>query len=654
MLETGYTQIMVHQNTEGLNIMRKILGLFLLITLTIGGNLPPSVAQDDGESRVVITPENVDQLVELQRFEALPFSLPNLSSDGTTVAVETDIGLEFYNVETREMIHRAEMDIEVRSLEFSNDGKRLAIVGSDSALRIIDIETGNQDIAIEDFESRANVIEWSLDGQMIATGRVEVQLGIVEVWDTYDGSLLYSFTFEGGVDSGGIRGIEFSPDNRAIAVGMVEANTQLLILESGEQILGVEHFNANTLAISPDGNYLATGSYESGWYGGSNYVFSSFQIWDMTTGAGILPDENDIGSVTNAVFSGDGETVYVSTGENIVLGIDALSGDVVEDYGHIGRIESLLFVEDDLIAFVANPANTSVFEVINLSSDTHIGTFPNQLGRSFSPDLTRMVVTRYYEIQLVDLDSNEVILSVSNEDSGVFSSDNRWWLTVNFDDSSIWLRDATTGEVVRQLEAIDDAVCSTSEFTPDNELIYCRNVDNETMWLWDVETGELVANYTSDNIRGLIRFSPYGVIALVFVDFGMILIDIYTGELVSILGGMDYLAVVSFSEDNQTVFTLSGTGIGELFDIATGESIAQYAYVSSNNYIRASSLLHDGKEMILGYDNGIVIRYLIPFPDTLDGGLLAFYETHETTISRAEPSPNEQLLITMDLSLIHI
>jgi WD40 repeat protein len=143
---------------------------------------------------------------------------------------------------------------EARQLAFSPDGSLLATVGSDNALELWQVDTGERLHRVV-LRRPAAGLGFSPDGDTLA---VELEGDLddpVELWDVSSGELLQTFSWS--ERAGPIYFVRFAPDWGTLA-WVSRATVLIMDAESGleQAVLGHEDY-VDALAYSPDGTLAA-------------------------------------------------------------------------------------------------------------------------------------------------------------------------------------------------------------------------------------------------------------------------------------------------------------------------------------------------------------------------------------------------------------
>ncbi len=177
----------------------------------------------------------------------------------------------------------------VRSVAFSGDGKMLASCANDSTARLWDLATANE-VRLLKHEREVGSVVFMPDGKTLATGD---ETG-VHFWDLTTGKLLRTFDVPA-------RRLVVTKDGKTFATAC-ESDLSIWDVESGKVQARMTHKGRTyTIAFSPDGRTLATGSWHS-----------AVKLWDVPSGEerATLAHEWPVHALT---FSPDGKLLATAT-----------------------------------------------------------------------------------------------------------------------------------------------------------------------------------------------------------------------------------------------------------------------------------------------------------------------------------------------------
>jgi WD40 repeat protein/energy-coupling factor transporter ATP-binding protein EcfA2 len=252
------------------------------------------------------------------------------------------------NVETHPQLRQylAGSTDRVNTVAFSPDGKTLASGSGDNTIILWDVATG-QPIGqpLRGHTSSVLTVAFSPDGETLASGSCEnnneilnCRKGKIILWDVATGQPIGQ-PLTG--HAGGVSSVAFSPDGKTLASGSYDKTIILWDMATGHPIglpLTGHTDVVTSVAFSPDGKTLASGSYDH-----------TIILWDAGTRQPIgqpLTGHTDI--VNSVAFSPDGKTL-ASGGydKTIILWDVATSRPLGQPLkGHTDVVNSVAFSPD--------------------------------------------------------------------------------------------------------------------------------------------------------------------------------------------------------------------------------------------------------------------------------------------------------------------
>lgn len=190
---------------------------------------------------------------------------------------------------------------------FAPDGRRLAVIGNDDAVRIWDWTS--RTITDSAWRGRSRTVQFSPDGSLLITADLDSTARIWKIDSDAPPQVLRGH--QGPV----IMGV-FSSDGRRALTTSSDSTARLWDLETGRQLLVLRGHNSwvHAAGFSPDGRLAVT-------TGGDRAA----RVWDLGSGIEIQKfraDEN----IVQATFSPDGQTVLTAGYEGIAQVWDLATG----------------------------------------------------------------------------------------------------------------------------------------------------------------------------------------------------------------------------------------------------------------------------------------------------------------------------------------
>ncbi|KIK38346.1 hypothetical protein CY34DRAFT_809425 [Suillus luteus UH-Slu-Lm8-n1] len=158
----------------------------------------------------------------------------------------------------------------VQEVVFSKYKNKLKVISTsdDKTTRIWDVETGEQENALEGHVSGTCGLAVSMDGRRIVSGAGG---GKIIIWDADTKEIIRCLSHH----AGWVTFIQFSPDEKRLASAAFDGTLKIWDTETWELVFNIDDHQdgIETVAYSPNGTKIASGSYDQ-----------TVRIWNATTG----------------------------------------------------------------------------------------------------------------------------------------------------------------------------------------------------------------------------------------------------------------------------------------------------------------------------------------------------------------------------------
>lgn len=471
-----------------------------------------------------------------------------LSPDRKTLVVATYMGVWLYELSTMTPTHlwETERGMSCR-LNFSPNGKWIAIGNFDETLKVWDVDQGKNITRIESskirFRSRLSRVVFSNDSQYIATS--EPLIGIVHLWHAETGEQIAEFQADPNITvrwQGGVpRPLCFSDDGQLLACPTPadsEGTADFISVwhvETGEQIASLRGHTARVYALnfSPCGQYLAAGDLSGG----------TLREWEVAAGTQVrrfsYPEHRRI----TPTYSGSGSLLAAGVHQSTITVWNVENDEKLNTLNYRGYLNVLRLLTEK------SPSESRLEPALIFASERDIKVWDANNPRAIA-SISREV---HYPHFVAFLPDGQTLVSVD-------SAGTTCWNVVEKRRQRLIARPNTEIRFVY--------------ISPTGSIRAIGSIENRLL-VWDVDTDETIATFTGhQEFVRTFAFAPAGEpFASGDTEGGLYVWDTQ-GKQTALLGHTSLIRSLAFDRDGKRLVSGSTDGTARVWDVASGEEIA--------------------------------------------------------------------------------
>lgn len=567
------------------------------------------------------------------------------SPDGRFIAsVDVDLAMKLWDVasgrQIRTFLGAAGARNDQPKLAWSPDGKSILVAGGPDGLRLWDVVTGRT-LRVAP-EIHAGVAVFAPDGRWVALASNEALV----LWDPATGAVIR--TLSGHTSS--IAGVAVSADGGLVASGGMDARLILWDARSGAQIRSLASpVEIGAVAMSRDGRLLVSGDWP---LDGIAHPRSMVRLWDGSTGESIRvldglghalssvalsPDEG-------IVYSGDERAWEVSTGKEV----PAYPGSVLSPDG------TLALSIGDVVVLRDVATHARVHELSGRATRVGAVCFGERGGRALvgldNGSAVLWDLATLQPLRTFDHESGDVRTAALSTDGRLAISGGR--------NNEVRLWDVATGATLHEVRGFNSA--SAVALSPDGRLaligrtsdsVVQMAIADETLTLWDTSTGARLTVFEAPETSALspvqaVAFSSDGRVAISGHTAGVMRWDVATGALLSstapLVESFESVDTEALDGDRGLVLTGGNDGVVRAWDMTTGKLIRTFG--ERGEVVSAVALSPDGGRALSGTQGGALVLW-----DVATGAQIRALPGHAASVTSIAWSPDGAHVLTGSL-----
>jgi WD40 repeat protein len=522
------------------------------------------------------------------------------SPDSELVALREENGVHLWRSDGKRVGDFSGHANQISEIIFSPDSDLIATSGDDNLVKLwrkdgtlINVLTGHTD--------KIRTIEFSPDSQVLASISQDMN-GTIKLWQR-DGKLIT--TILSGISA---QSLQFSPDNKTIAVINYIKDIQLWNLE-GQLIATLSHNGEVTdLNFSPDGKVLASASADN-----------NIRLWDQS-GKLMAKLRGHSDKVNKVMFNPvDGQTIISASDDGMVqmwkrdgtkLKTLQLADRKPDSNENESKGSFVAFGDNGKIIIVAKSVssrgkNSTALKIWNSDGDT-LKEFQTQTDFdkiSISSDGKSIAwVNQVNDFQLLNLQGSILATFAGHHDvinSVSVSPDGKFLASASNDKTvGLWTQ---SGHLIKKLNHTGKV--NSVSFSADGKVLASAS-DDKQVKLWNQQGQELSQLSHIDKVN-VVKFSPVGNVLASASDDKTVKLWDQLGQLKSTLPHLNKVSAIKFSRDGKMLASTSQDNVAKLWKVSGGKEIIQ-------PIDNVSSTAFSPDSTILSTSGSSYIRFAIP------------------------------------------
>jgi WD40 repeat protein len=506
------------------------------------------------------------------------FRTMDFSPDGRLLAIgHQDRSIRLFSTASGEELRRMTPGAAFGDLSFHPDGNELAVAGyAERIVEIRDVGTGKvvRTLSMPADESGTSyVVRWHPDGELLAAGTAG---GRIYIWNARTGVLEKNIEVPRSV----VAGLAFNPAGNLLASTVWGYVTALWDPYGGKKLLDVGAVavqrEAQCVRFSADGKLLAY-----------NVSGRKIQLWQVAHGKECLQLYGGGDGTWDTAFHPDGRLVAVADNSGVRL----WDLDYAKPVGFLPLPSSFMvrFAPNGQSLIVIHRSSAQRWPVKNIpSKPEHLEIGPPETlvagpigtrGDTSQDGKWVAASDPAGQITLTEMDNpqHKILLRHARLNSISISPDRRWVATGTWKGAGVKIWDGKSGASVCDLP--HNFYSAIVEFSPDGRWLVTS--EEEQYRFWEVgswKAGRRISRERNSDVPGPVGFSPdTRIAALAITPHRVRLIDVEKGDEIATWDSPDDEPIggLRFSTDG-TRLAVSASGVLQVWDLrAVREQLAK-------------------------------------------------------------------------------